>query len=292
MSTSEGRCEIEAAKLRLAAAKKQVSSAQNLMSSAEEMYIDAKKAMDNANKNKGMVQLQLDASEKEMKAAEKRLAEAETRWEVIDIDGLNLPKNEGSKKKRRKVSPSPTDNDNNNNSASGNNNGTSRTSNQKNNNNSASAGNSKTTSTTAGQPNSRNGNAARSSNSNSSAADTNDVDQIVFEVQGCGVSEVNGSYSRHIKTYEGSPVYKNSRTYNNESVTFVIFCRASGGAGSNIDNKYWYIGVSGKMTYFYRSLRAVGAGPNASSVVLPPMNSNEWVCKDKGIMPLPRLEKV
>ena len=190
--------------------------------------------MDNANKNKGMVQLQLDASEKEMKAAEKRLAEAETRWEVIDIDGLNLPKNEGSKKKRRKVSPSPTNNDNNNNSASGNNNGTSRTSNQKNNNNSASAGNSTTTSTTAGQPNNRNGNAARSSSS--SAADTNDVDQIVFEVQGCGVSEVNGSYSRHIKTYEGSPVYKNSGTYNNESVTFVIFCRASG-----IDNKYWYI---------------------------------------------------
>lgn len=38
MSTSEGRYEIEAAKLRLAAAKKQVSSAQNLMSSAEEMY--------------------------------------------------------------------------------------------------------------------------------------------------------------------------------------------------------------------------------------------------------------
>ena len=116
-------------------------------------------------------------------------------------------------------------------------------------------------------------------------------------IDSCGVPEVNGTYSRSIDTHEGSPMYKKFGKYNNESATFIIFCQKY---GSN-NNSYWNIGCGKNLLfrnkivsplYFYRSSRAVGAGPNAGSVALPPMDLNEWVCRNEGKMPLPQLECV
>ena len=122
----------------------------------------------------------------------------------------------------------------------------------------------------------------------SSSTRNNGAQNETISIDSCGVPEVNGTYSQNINpsTHEGSPIYKKVGTYYNESVTFGIFCKKH---GSN-NNTYWHIGVLGKMTCFYRSSRAVGAGPNAGSVALPPMGSNEWVCYSEGKMPLPQLE--
>ena len=427
MASSEGRYEIEAAKLRLAAAKTQVSSAQQLVSSTREMYNNAKRTLDNAKKamdtvtkTNNMAKSQLSASTNEMKEAQSRLTEAEKRWEVIEIDDLGSPKKDDdiTKNKKRKVSVSPPSRESNNNNDIGTyvlaaaRAGGIRPA--------AGGGNNRNRTVTAGQSNSVR--RASTSLSSPSSSNNNRFDQIIVEgcgnthvngtynrshvgatvyiklgglagarafaifqvgesywnigtwnvnnntshlvhyttrpdytsppnnalvppengwivvshfgvlpaptcrvensgsrprqqieaevqrrlearsstrnngaqtktiiIDSCGVSEVNGTYSRNINpsTHEGSPIYKKFGTYNNESITFGIFCKKH---GSN-NNTYWHIGVLGKMTCFYRSSRAVGAGPNAGSVALPPMDSNEWVCiRNEGKMPLPQLE--
>jgi len=106
-------------------------------------------------------------------------------------------------------------------------------------------------------------------------------------VQGCGTSTVNGIYTKTGTLCEGSPTYSKQGLYNGDSEVIVIFCRKmlSG-------NKFWYIGISGKPVLFYKSSRAVGAGPNAGSAVCPPSLANEWVKEDayKGLLPLPRVK--
>ena len=179
-------------------------------------------AVNTATKNKDEVQLQLDNSREEEKAAEKRLAEAEKRWEVIEIDNdlgrsSQQKKNDGNSQKKRKVSVSPQAENNNTESKGG---GTTSSSSNttksvekrkesvppRENNNTASAiGTSSSSNKTKPQ---KNNNTASKSGTSSSSNNTK-VDEII--VEGCGMSEVNGSYSQagnELPYYEGAPVYR------------------------------------------------------------------------------------
>jgi len=284
MSSSEGRYEIEAAKARLAAAKAQRSSADKLMSCANEVTNNAKATLERAQqsmaaakKNQEMVQLQFNKSCEEVKAAEKCLAESEKRHEVIDIDDIDddTPQKKDDSNKKRKVSMSPREQGNNSN----------------NNDEVVILSNSPPRRSTG-----NNSNGGRSTLSREQLQSTTLLERRLEEirrerhhitVQGCGTSAVNGLYTKTGTLCEGSPTYSKTGIYNGNSEVIVIFCRK--GAASS--NKYWYIGISGKPVFFFRSSRAVGAGPHAGSTVCPPSLANEWVKKDayKGRLPLPRV---
>ena len=280
MSSSEGRYEIEAAKARLAAAKAQRTSADKLMSCAKEVTNNAKATLERAQqsmaaakKNQEMVQSQLDKAREEVKAAEKCLAESEKRHEVIDIDDIDddTPQKKDDSNKKRKVSMSPREQGNSNNN------------------------NEVITLSDSPPRRTNNNNSSRSTLSSTTLLERR-LEEIRRErqqrehhitVQGCGTSAVNGLYTKTGTLCEGSPTYSKTGIYNGNSEVIVIFCRK--GAASS--NKYWYIGISGKPVFFFRSSRAVGAGPNAGSTVCPPSLASEWVKKDayKGRLPLPRV---
>jgi len=284
MSSSEGRYEIEAAKARLAAAKAQRTSSEKLMSCANEVTKNAEfalyraqRGMTAAKKNEEMIQSQLDKAREEVKAAEKCLAESEKRHEVIDIDDIDdTPQKKDDSNKKRKVSMSPREQGNNSN----------------NNDEVVILSNSPPRRSTG-----NNSNGGGSTLSREQLQSTTLLERRLEEirraerqhitVQGCGTSAVNGLYTKTGTLCEGSPTYSKTGIYNGNSEVIVIFCRK--GAASS--NKYWYIGISGKPVFFYKSSRAVGAGPHAGSAVCPPSLANEWVKKDvyKGRLPLPRV---
>ena len=168
MSSEGGRHEIEAARKRLAAAKK-------LSSLAKATF---------------------DAAEKEVKDAQDMLAKAEKRWEVIDIDNEpDLASVQKGDSKKRKVSLSPQNN--NNEIAVGNRNNASAT---------GGAAIPQNNSTSLSNINSGRGvgRFARSNNTISS----NNNNEYQIEVTGCGISELNGTYTQNIGvTHDNCPVY-------------------------------------------------------------------------------------
>ena len=274
MSSSEGRYEIEAAKARLAAAKAQRTSTDKLMSCANEVTNNAKLALERAQqsmaaakKNQEMVQLQLDKAREEVNAAEKCLAESEKRHEVIDIDDIDdTPQKDSNKKRKVSVSPQGNGGHNNNNSNSSSNNEVIILSNS---------------------PPPRDLGTFNNSSGRSSVSWDSIFRTQHITVEGCGTSAVNGLYTKTDTLCEGSPTFSKTGIYNGNSEVIVIFCRK----GASSRNKFWYIGISGKPIFFYRSSRAVGAGPNAGTAVYPPCLASEWVKKDayKGLLPLPRV---
>ena len=178
---SQGRHEIEAARQRLAAAKTQASAASKNMEAAKLMMENAKSL--------------LESSSKEVDAAKKCLSEAEKRWEVIEIeeeesdDSLN---NGGShKKKKRKVSDvSPQGSNSNNNSAG---------------NNASSVVQDEIAVVTPGWERAVGASTATTATSSSSST-SNNVSRVV--VEGCGMYEMNGMYTREPGVLnEGAPVY-------------------------------------------------------------------------------------
>eukprot|EP01083_Nonionella_stella_P107766 312539_1 len=100
VSSSEGRHEIEAAKLRLAAAKSQTIVATKMLTSAEAAEESAKKTSAITPKSTRDARDQVGSCKKEMEEAEKYLKETEERWEVIDIDEERL---DSLEKKRRRA---------------------------------------------------------------------------------------------------------------------------------------------------------------------------------------------
>jgi len=174
MSSEGGRHEIEAARKRLAAAKK-------LSSLAKATY---------------------DAAEKEVKDAQDMLSKAEKRWEVIDIDNepdLSSVQNEGNSKKR-KVSLSPQNNNNNNENAI-----VSRHNQNKSTSSTTAAAVPQNNTTSLSNINSGRG-VGRFARNNSTISSNNNEYKI--EVTGCGISELNGTYTQNIGvTHDNCPVY-------------------------------------------------------------------------------------
>mmetsp|Transcript_3539 Transcript_3539/g.7788 ORF Transcript_3539/g.7788 Transcript_3539/m.7788 type:complete len:494 (+) Transcript_3539:120-1601(+) len=89
-------------------------------------------------------------------------------------------------------------------------------------------------------------------------------------VDGCGIPEVNGTYSRSSRPREGFPKYTKRGTYDGQAVKFAIFCaRPISGT-----HRYWAIGIPKKRVIFYVTINWDGA---------------DWYVKGKGKHPTPRL---
>ena len=127
----------------------------------------AKAQVSVASKNMAMAKTMLDTAEKEAKEAAAMLKDSEKRWEVIEIDNDddNIQKNEGSNK-RRKVSLSPQGN-NNSNDPVGNNNRIGRT--------------------------------GKNIRIATISFTSNNITRVA--VKGCGISEMNGTYTRVVGVY-------------------------------------------------------------------------------------------
>jgi len=202
MAFSEGGREVlEAARKRLATAKSKVSSSSTNLESIKQMLVNA--------------QSMYDADEKEYKEAQTALEEAEKKYEVIDVD-LDDPEptdnGEGSNK-RRKVSLSPQNNNNTTNQAS----------------NYASA-----TQNIAAAGSRTNNNVIN--NSSITAPTITSTSSSTFIVGGCGLSEVNGTYTRVDAKYNhnGAPMYSKQGQWKGNTVVYVIYWRST--------TKQWCIG--------------------------------------------------
>ena len=204
------------------------------------------------------LQSQLDVSKKELKDVEKLLVETEQRAAVNNND-VNV---EGGRKKRRKVSPPPQDDDTNNNNSAGvtvkmeenndhayddetdkedddeeegkeeDDDGTIKplaTNNaSSNNNNPAGSSNDNTNNTTGRTSNNHESSTTMAIGQTNTESDSGDVNQVIME--GCGVSNVNGTYTKIVgQMYDGAPVYS--------KMSYVIY-RDSMSMGNN----NWFIG--------------------------------------------------
>ena len=190
------------------------------------------------------------------------LKDAEKRWEVIHIDDIDSPKKkEGGSNKRRKVSLSPQ-------------------------------GNNNTASVSIVQPNSFNGNSSvnNSGRATSSATEStsalsattsssiSNIEQIA--VEGCGISDVNGTYHKSLGAYNGAPVYIKHGT-NSRGRVYAIY-------RSLIVSERWYIGNWDAVTgvpsagMFYRN--------NSSYCCTPPEDG--WVAAYSGEEPAPTCRRL
>lgn len=299
--SSEGRYEIEAAKHRLAAAKTQVSSAETNMACAREMLLDAQKSMDaakammeaaktrmsRATKNSDTAKLQLENSKEEVTAAQTCLAEAEKRWEVIDIDGQpDSPNPEERSSKRRKVSLSPTERSSTQ-SASDRTGAAVGT---------AAAGNINGRRTLERRPQNNDGGAINNSlgldgrRVSSVATRGHDSRVTKIEVQGCGISGANGTYTRLAARYHSAPVFARRGKWNGGDEEFRIMRLKFG------QDLCWCIIVLGSEDSFFLYRARI----SLRTAQLPSENHDDWFVLDEsdgsrvfqGAYPRPRIKLV
>ena len=201
-----GRDALEAARKRLYAANSQATAASTNLDSVKQMIANMLQS----------AQSMSDAADKEVKDAQSSLEEAEKKYEVINIDDDEpMNSNEGSNK-RRKVSLSPQSQSNNNNSTSGNN--TTATQNI------AAAG-------------SRTNNIVFDSSITAPTITWSSSTELsTLIVGGCGLSEVNGTYTRAAPRYNcnGAPVYSKQGRWKGNAVVYAIYWRSA--------TKRWHIG--------------------------------------------------
>ena len=146
------------------------------------------------------------AAEKEGKEAEAMLKDAEKRWEVINIDldsddDESTQKNEGSNK-RRKVSLSPQGKNKSNNPVGNNN---------------------------------RIGRTGKNIRIATISFTSNNVTRVA--VKGCGISEMNGTYTRVVGILNGAPVFsKRGSQWEGNDVNYAIY------RGKSCGTYKWYFG--------------------------------------------------
>ena len=163
----------------------------------------AKAQVSVASKNMAMAKTMLDTAEKEAKEAAAMLKDSEKRWEVIEIDNDddNIQKNEGSNK-RRKVSLSPQGK-NSSNDPVGNNNRIGRT--------------------------------GKNIRIATISFTSNNVTRVA--VKGCGISEMNGTYTRVVGILNGAPVFsKRGSQWEGNDVNYAIY------RGKSCGTYKWYFG--------------------------------------------------
>ena len=199
LSEGGGREVLEVARKRLTAANSQATAAKQMLASAQSMY---------------------DAAEKERMDAQSSLEEAEKKYEVINIDDDEpMNSNEGSNK-RRKVSLSPQSQSNNNNNNA--------------NANSTARNNIAATQNTAAAGSRINNN--EFNNSSIAAPTITSTSSSTLIVEGCGLSEVNGSYTRVPAKYNfnGAPMFSKQGQWKGNTVVNVIYWKSA--------EKQWIIG--------------------------------------------------
>jgi len=204
MALSEGgRDALESARKRLTAAKSQATATYTNLASIKQMLVNA--------------QSMSDAADKEVKEAQTALNEAEKKYEVIDVDGDDPDPTEGSNK-RRKVSLSPQSQSNNNN-----------------NNANTTTGNNTTATQNIAAAGSRTNNNVFN-NSSITAPIITTTSSSTLTVEGCGLSEVNGTYTRVPAKYNfnGAPMYSKQGQWKGNTVVNVIYWKSA--------EKQWIIG--------------------------------------------------
>jgi len=201
-----GRDALEAARKRLSAANSQATAASTNLVSVKQMIANMLQSAQNMS----------DVAGKKVKEAKKALEEAEKKYEVINIDDDEpMNSNEGSNK-RRKVSLSPQSQSNNNNSIAGNNTAATQ--------NIAAAG-------------SRTNNIVIDSSITAPTITWSSPSELsTLIVEGCGLSEVNGTYTRAAAKYNfnGAPVYSKLGQWKENAVVYVIYWKSV--------TKQWFIG--------------------------------------------------
>ena len=186
----------------LEVARKRLTAANSQATAAKQMLASA--------------QSMYDAAEKERMDAQSSLEEAEKKYEVINIDDDEPMNSNAGSNKRRKVSLSPQSQSNNNNSTSGNN--TTATQNI------AAAG-------------SRTNNIVFDSSITAPTITWSSSTELsTLIVGGCGLSEVNGTYTRAAPRYNcnGAPVYSKQGRWKGNAVVYAIYWRSA--------TKRWHIG--------------------------------------------------
>jgi len=277
---SEGSREIDTAKQRLAIARaqkssasKMIDSANSLAKSASEMKESARnmaavaaitkesanKMADTAKKNKEAAQSQLQSTQSEVEAAEAFLKEAEQRWEVIDVDADATPQNDKGRKRRRRTPETARATENtlqlNDSSVNG-----------ENAVQSGASGNGGSVQTAAATD--------RSSNENGDSRNFYEI-----EVEGSGMSEVDGTYKKAADTY-GFVCFAKQGQWNGKAANFVIYRKSN----------YWYICFCGgtlggaflyPVSNFFRTMSG------RADADFPP--GNGWMTVGNGISPAPKL---
>ena len=238
-NNQDGRHEIDAAKQRVAAAKMSDNNATQMMETAHQMLDAARR--------------QKDQSQKELEVASESLKAVEKRWEVIDIDSMDMSLSNKSHKRQRTVSPIDSIDAN----------------------NCATYAKEKET----------------ISNDDDDCAVTgvtDDTDDIEREanndasggdemvVEGCGIPSINGTYIK-CGTYDGSPMYSKAGLWGGAQVDFSIH---------RCSERSWYISVlpggdpgGGKILFYHTVSHSTGSlSPN-----------NTWSVFCKGVYPAPRV---
>jgi hypothetical protein len=212
MMLSEGRREIKANEQRLAAANARAAAATKTLESAQQMLEIANKNVESAREN-------LDSSNEEVKAAEAQLKEACERWPVIEVDDADDEVSAAAAlPKRRKVSASPSK-------------GVHTNVRQ----NDAPADTPisiplffSSLTATASQSSSGAG-AIRTSSRVFNAAATipasngDNSDSLVVVVEGCGLSEVNGTFERSANKCDGVTIYKKKGQWMGKCTEYEIY---------------------------------------------------------------------
>jgi len=277
ISEGEGRHEVEAARNRLVAAKALAASASKNMETAEKMMNDAtatlesaKKGVATAKENKAAARSQLDSTQKAIEDAEKMLKDAERRWDAIDtlVEISNEAEEPSRKKRKHIVSLNNSDEP----QGASNNKYGNATQSAEDSSGAASSANTNTTAASAAQSASscrRSSDTKTKSESNSDDANNNNnaagattdgyIQQI--EVYGCGIPEVNGTYTR-----TGPKRYSKKGHWNGAPTKFKIVSTSQG--------KMWFIESSGDSNYemLYKTKKRQGWYTEE----LPPKNSDDW----------------
>ena len=288
---SEGSREIESMKQRLAAAKAQASSAQaqvvstsQMMNAAHHMLETAKKNHHNATKNYATAQKNMEDSQKEVKVVEALLKEAEKRWEVIDVDAIDSP-NKASRKKKRKVSS-----DGNDAVANGAATAPRRSTRSSSITSAYGSGALSVVSTATATPSSNAGSNSAPIVSNANVANNDATIQqaaVIREVkvEGCGISEANGTYKRvEGRERNDAPIFRQRGEWEGVLVDFVLLKSLN-------ESSVWYLSVW-KNDFYDTSIpyKYLYNARGSESCQMPP--GNGWGVSSAGKDPAPKCQAI
>jgi len=100
-------------------------------------------------------------------------------------------------------------------------------------------------------------------------------------VSGCGVSDVNGRYTRSLtKLHDGAPSFSKEGKWSQRNVAFIMYRKRT-----TDGSRYWMIGIADKSTLTQILYKAAITTSNESS--LPPTSG--WVARGRGINPAPKI---